>query len=98
MKSFLIVVLIALAPLVLAMATLRLILYFTVVVPKLPGKGPRFWLNTLLGDTQSRNTKAYVASLTPEQRVKWPNWYLTYGGYLIVLMVVVWCLILLGAR
>jgi hypothetical protein len=98
MKSFLIVVLIALAPLVLAMATLRLFLYFTVVVPNLPGKGPRFWLNTLLGDTQSRNTKAYIASLTPEQRAKWPSWYLTYGGYLIALMVVVWSLILLVAR
>lgn len=98
MKSFLIVVLIALAPLVLAMATLRMFLYFTVVVPKLPGKGPRFWLNTLMGDTQSRNTKAYMASLTPEQRANWPNWYLTYGGYLIVLMAVMWCVILLVAR
>jgi hypothetical protein len=98
MKSFLIVVLIALTPLVLAMATLRLFLYFTVVVPKLPGKGPRFWLNTLMGDTQARNTKAYVATLTPEQRAKWPNWYLTYGGYLIALMAVVWCVILLVAR
>jgi hypothetical protein len=98
MKSFLIVLLIALAPFVLAMATLRLFLYFTVVVPNLPGKGPRFWLNTLLGDTQSRNTKAYIASLALEQRAKWPNWYLAYGGYLIVLMAVIWCLILLVAR
>jgi hypothetical protein len=69
-----------------------------VVVPNLPGKGPRFWLNTLLGDTQSRNTKAYIASLALEQRAKWPNWYLAYGGYLIVLMAVIWCLILLVAR
>ena len=98
MKSFLIILLIVLAPCVIAMAAVRLFLYFTVVVPRLSDKGPRFWLNALFGDTQSRHTKAYISALAPEQRTKWPNWYLSYGGYLIALMAAVWCVILLLAR
>lgn len=98
MNTFLVVLLVALALLIVAMAALRLFLYYTIVVPHLTNTDYRFWVRTLIGDAQSRYTRLYMAGLPDEQHSQWPNWYLTYGGYLIGAVAVVWCLILFAAR
>jgi uncharacterized membrane protein YjgN (DUF898 family) len=98
MKTVLVVLLIAVALLVLAMWILREVLYFSVVVPNIPGRGVRFWLNALLGGTEARDVECYITSLPPEHRNRWPNWYIAYSKYLMVLAFVVWCIILVLAK
>ena len=98
MKTALVLFLIALVPVVLGMLVLKTVLFYVLVVPKVTKKGFRFWLNTLLGDTNKIHIRAYLEQLTDEQRQKWRNWFLANASFLIGGAIFLWMLALLLAR
>jgi hypothetical protein len=98
MKSLLVVILVILAPVVIGLLALRYALFFTLVAPKVPKRGIRFWINTILGFTQNGHSKLYLANLPANQLSRWPNWYLKYSGVIIGTTIVLWCVILFSAR
>lgn len=98
MDTVLFVLLIALPPVVLVLLVVRQTLFYVVVAPAAKERGPRYWLNTLVGPNQATQTKSYLAGLPPEQRGRWPNWYLRYSGYIIWACIVLWWLLLFAAR
>lgn len=97
MKTVLVVLLVAIAPLVVLMALLRQLLFFSVVAPKVRDKGLRFWINTIGGGTQNKNIKLYLESLPENHRSQWPNWYLAKANWLIFVVVAIWAALLLVA-
>jgi hypothetical protein len=92
------VLLIALVPIILSMYLLQEFLFFTIVSPTITNRGIRFWINAIAGGTQGKHTKQYLASLPPERRAEWPNWYLANATYLIGFTIAAWIAILLFAR
>ena len=97
MKTLLVILLVATAPVVVLMALLRQFLFFAVVAPKVRDKGLRFWINTIGGGTQSKSIKLYLEALPEGHRSRWPNWYLAKANLLILAAVVAWCALLLIA-
>jgi hypothetical protein len=98
MRTFIVALLVALAPIILVMVALRQILFFSIVVPKVQGKGIRFWINTVGGGTQSKHIKSYLESLPRDRRAQWPNWYLAKANLMILVLVAAWVALLLVSR